>query len=119
MKNARFIILSFLAITVCSCTKPATDVCKDASISITVYADANYKGVSQTFGEGVYFVKDLNIVGNDKISSFKISAPGCMKVRMCEHQDASSFGICKDYTEDNAFLEDLNDKVSYIQVQRN
>lgn len=85
---------------------------------VTVYRDADYGGVSQTFREGTYGAADLSIVGNDQISSL-IVAPG-MKATLCSEN--GGWGDCKEYTGLNSFVgkassgATMNDRTSYISV---
>lgn len=116
MKIRSILSLVVLFIINYSCGKD--DPCKESDLKATVYKDATYGGVSQTFGIGIYFVDSLKIVGNDQISSMRLSSPACMKVTLCEHADVNNPGICKEFTSDQVFLDNLNDKVSYIKVEK-
>lgn len=87
------------------------------SAQVTVYQHGDFIGQSQSFGEGKYLAGNgqLNIVGNDAISSIRV--PKGLKVRVCEHENA---GLCRTFKSgDYAYIgDDLNDKISYIHVKR-
>ncbi|MEH2368332.1 sugar dehydrogenase [Nostoc sp.] len=89
------------------------------SQQIKVYRDPNFGGISQSFPTtpGVYKSNqgDLNIVGNDTISSF--SVPPGTRIRVCQHINGN--GLCREYTAgDYKFLgNDLDNIISYIEVK--
>ncbi len=84
----------------------------------TFYVDANFAGTSQSFPPGVYRADrgDLNIVGNDTISSLRV--PAGLTVQVCDNSDAS--GLCANFGPgDYPYVGDnLNDIISYINVQQ-
>lgn len=84
---------------------------------VKVYQHANFGGRSQRFSPGVYRADrgDLNIVGNDTVSSLQV--PAGLVARVCEHEDA---GLCREYGPgDHDYVgDDLNDKISYIVVRQ-
>ena len=84
---------------------------------VTFYEHSNYAGKSQSFGIGTYRADkgQLNGVGNDKISSMRV--PQGLKVRVCENEGG---GLCKDFASGdyNYIGNDLNDKISYIEVKK-
>ncbi|MFN6486250.1 MULTISPECIES: PQQ-dependent sugar dehydrogenase [unclassified Nostoc] len=88
------------------------------SQEVKVYTDPNFAGVSQSFPAtpGVYKANqgDLNIVGNDAISS--LSVPSGIVVRVCQHETG---GICRDYTAGNysSMASGLNNSISFIEVK--
>ena len=109
-----FLPVLLLGFLFTSCEKE--DKCADAEITVTVYADVEFGGANQTFGIGLYFLDAQSL--NDKISSFQISSPDCVKVTLYEHKDPSNLGVFKEYTSDQLFIDDLNDKVSAIKVEK-
>jgi hypothetical protein len=86
----------------------------DPNTQIVVYEHGDFQGKSQGFGVGTYSVSNLNIVGNDLISSLRV--PTGLMATLCEHGDGS--GLCKPFLAGNyAWLgDDLNDRTSYIKV---
>ncbi|MEH2282799.1 MAG: sugar dehydrogenase [Nostoc sp.] len=88
------------------------------SQQVKVYRDSNFAGVSQSFATtpGVYKANqgDLNIVGNDTISS--LSVPPNTVVRVCQHETG---GLCHEYTAgDYKYLGNgLDNIISFIQVK--
>ncbi|WP_373525000.1 sorbosone dehydrogenase family protein [Nostoc sp.] len=87
-------------------------------LEVKVYLHSNFNGVSQSFpaSPGVYKANkgDLNIVGNDTISSLTVP-PGTV-VRVCQHETG---GLCREYSAgDYEYVgNDLNDIISYIEVK--
>jgi glucose/arabinose dehydrogenase len=88
------------------------------SQEVKVYRDSNFAGVSQSFPAtpGVYKANqgDLNIVGNDAISS--LSVPSGTVVRVCQHETG---GLCREYTagDYNYVGSDLDNMISFIEVK--
>lgn len=84
---------------------------------LTVYRDANYSGISQHFGFGKYRAdhKELAIVSDNTISSFKIKAG--YSVKMCANIPPLA-GECKTYKADTASLvvDNFDNQISYIEV---
>jgi hypothetical protein len=87
---------------------------QSSSAVVTVYADPNLKGVSQRFGVGTYNSSNLNVVGNDLISS--LSVPNGLQVRACQSDGGQ--GVCRTYPAgDHGWPgDDLNDQISYLEV---
>jgi len=91
------------------------------SAEVQVYKDTNFSGVSQSLPIGVYRViqGNLSIVGNDTISSLRV--PTNLKVRVCQNDitPTNNAGLCRDYGPgDYSYVgDDLNDQISYIDVQ--
>jgi len=85
---------------------------------VTVYANYNFSGAYQSYPPGVYRgdYGQLNLVGNDNISSLRV--PQGLKVHVCDNPDAT--GVCADFGPgDYPYLKDnINDKISYIKVQQ-
>jgi len=83
---------------------------------VTAYQDRNFAGTSQSFSTGTYLAYrgQLNTVGNDQISSLRV--PTAFKARVCEHEGG---GLCRDYGPGGYSYvgDDLNDKISLINVQ--
>ncbi|WP_027001303.1 hypothetical protein [Hugenholtzia roseola] len=79
----------------------------------TVYEHYDYGGKSQVLSEGFYEIDKLTI-GNDIISSIKVKAG--WKVTLYEHYKGT--GKAKVITADTRALEDFNDVVSSIRVER-
>ncbi|MBN3922055.1 PQQ-dependent sugar dehydrogenase [Nostoc sp. NMS4] len=88
------------------------------SQQVKVYRDPNFSGISQSFPTtpGVYKANqgNLNIVGNDTISS--LSVPPGVVVRVCQHETG---GLCRDYTpgDYNLVGNGLDNIISFIQVK--
>lgn len=119
MKNQSFFLLALtlglFSFLFSNCDKD--NVCEESQVYVTVYQDDNYGGLGQVFGIGEFLVADLTVVGNDQISSFKVSLNNCVKVTLCEHGVLNNLGICKEYGSNQPTLAELNDKVSYIKVE--
>ena len=85
---------------------------QEASTSVTVYADGNYGGMSQSLAPGAYDIGEL-VVGNDTISSLKV--PQGWKVLL--YSDANYQGSVKTFTSDTTWVgDDFNDQTSSIKV---
>ncbi|MEQ1530819.1 MAG: N,N-dimethylformamidase beta subunit family domain-containing protein [Methylococcales bacterium] len=86
--------------------------------AVTVFKDANYAGLSQSYGFGKYYStqNELTVVGNNAISSIKIK-PG-YTVTLCNNVPPST-GVCKILTSDTANLTTLSfdNLTSYIEVK--
>lgn len=83
------------------------------SAGVTVYRNANFGGVSQTFRPGVYGASALNVVGNDQISSLVVG-PG-LQARICS--ESVLWGDCQTYTGAvSAVTALLNDRTSSIEI---
>ena len=83
---------------------------------VTVYADANYEGASQSFGLGDYGYYDLvDGIGNDTMSSIRIA----QGYRVTLYNDANFQGDCRELTQDELNFKNLsfNDKVSALRVE--
>ncbi len=89
-----------------------------SSQQVKVYRDRNFAGVSQSFPTtpGIYKANqgDLNIVGNDTISSLRV--PAGTVVRVCQNETG---GLCREYSAgDYSYVgNDLDNKISFIQVK--
>ncbi|MFN6486259.1 MAG: PQQ-dependent sugar dehydrogenase [Nostoc sp. DedQUE03] len=98
--------------------KLSYNVSNTSSQKVKVYTEPNFGGVSQSFPTtpGVYKANegDLNIVGNDAISS--LSVPSGTVVRVCQNETG---GLCRDYTAGNysSMASGLNNSISFIQVK--
>ncbi|WP_242054777.1 PQQ-dependent sugar dehydrogenase [Nostoc flagelliforme] len=88
------------------------------SQEVRVYKDPNLTGVSQSFPAtpGVYeaIKGNLNIVGNDAISS--LSVPPGTVVRVCQNETG---GLCREYSAGNHNYvgNDLDNIISFIEVR--
>ena len=82
----------------------------------TLYEHGGYDGVSQSLDIGEYNAAQLNIVGDNKVSSLRV--PTDYVVRVCT--EANGAGICKEYTAgDHTYVGDeLNDAISYVKVSK-
>lgn len=108
----------FLSMLLFACQKEESEgMCKETDVYVTVYQDEDYGGLGQVFGIGEYSTDDLTIVGNDQISSIKVSSDKCVKVTLCQHGALSNLGLCKEYGSDQPILDNLNNEVSYIKVE--
>ncbi|MFZ1699437.1 MAG: hypothetical protein WBO10_08800 [Pyrinomonadaceae bacterium] len=86
--------------------------------SVTVYDDRDFRGRSQTFGEGRYLNSrgQLGAIRNDEASSVVVQRG--FRVRFCEGEGTGNgAGRCDEYGEGRFNLR-LNDEASYIEVQR-
>jgi uncharacterized membrane protein YgcG len=85
---------------------------------VTFYEHGSFAGKSQSFGVGTYGADkgQLDAVGNDNISSMRV--PQGLNVRVCEH--AGGGGLCKDFASgDYDYVgNNLNDKITYIEVKK-
>ncbi|MFN6466427.1 MAG: PQQ-dependent sugar dehydrogenase [Nostoc sp. DedVER02] len=85
---------------------------------VKVYTEPNLTGVSQSFSTtpGVYKANqgELNVVGNDTISS--LSVPPGTVVRVCQHETG---GICREFSAGNynSVGSDLDNMISFIEVK--
>lgn len=83
---------------------------------ITVYKDAQFTGNSQSIPVGIHRADQgkLSTVGNDAISSLKV--PQGLVARVCESEGG---GLCREYGagEYSYVGNDLNDKISYVEVK--
>ncbi|MGX1832301.1 Vps62-related protein [Paenibacillus taichungensis] len=82
--------------------------------AVMVYQDGDFGGSSQPFGVGQFNVNQLNVVGNDKISSVKV-APG---YRLTLYRDKDFSGDTKTLTGDAGWLDDFNDATSSLKVEK-
>jgi hypothetical protein len=93
------------------------EVKAQSSAKATFYEHGDFAGKSQSFGVGTYRADkgQLDGVGNDNISSLRV--PQGFKVRVCENEGG---GLCRDYASgDYAYVgNDLNDKISFIEVKQ-
>jgi len=103
----------------------ATTPTPSAGNPLFAAADANLAGSFQYFGRALYEAEsgNLNIVGNDTISSLSID--GALQAIVCaddgfNHTNVGSLGLCRLYgTGTQNFVgADLNDKISLILVGR-
>jgi hypothetical protein len=85
-----------------------------AGLAVTVYADPNLTGAAQRFGVGTFESRDLNVVGNDRISS--LSVPAGLTLRACQHDGGA--GLCRSYPAGEYGWpgDDLNDQISHLEV---
>ncbi|MFE4709956.1 MULTISPECIES: Vps62-related protein [unclassified Paenibacillus] len=81
---------------------------------VTVYRDGDFGGSSQQFGIGLYNVNELNVVGNDKISSVKVASG----YRLTLYRDKDFSGDTKQLTSDASWLDDFNDATSSLKVEK-
>lgn len=81
---------------------------------VVVYRDANFKGQSSNLSMGYHDFDDLG-VGNDKISSIRIPRGFSVTV----YTEGNYRGRNRTYTYDVDNLEDFNDKVSSIVINKN
>ena len=86
---------------------------------VTVYADKNFRGTSQSFGVGrfLYAGNQLGALRNDDASSVVVDRG--FRVRLCEDEGSSGAGEgkCEEYGPGRYNLR-YNDKASYIEVRR-
>jgi hypothetical protein len=81
--------------------------------AVTVYRDANFSGVSQTFRPGGWGAAAFTIVGNDQISSLVVG-PG-LQAQICSEN--GGWGDCQTYTGAvSAVTAILNDRTSNIAI---
>lgn len=85
-----------------------------AEFPVTVFQDGDFNGVSQQFAIGLYNVNQLNVVGNDKISSVKVD-PG---YRLTLFSDKNFAGSSRMVTSDSSWLGDFNDITSSLKVEK-
>jgi len=81
---------------------------------VVVYRDANFRGQSSNLSMGYHDFNDLG-VGNDKISSIRVPRGFSVTV----YTDGNYRGRSRTYTNDVDNLEDFNDKVSSIVINKN
>ncbi len=85
------------------------------NLPVIAYANSPYGGVEQQFDVGEFNWDVLNAgVGNDKMSSIRIR-PG-YKVTL--YKDHSYQGASKVLTADQIYLDDFNDSVSSLKVEK-
>lgn len=87
--------------------------------AVTVFEHLNYQGISQKFGVGKYraISGQLDIIGNDTLSSLKV--PSGYGVKICQHEPEFGYGSCKTYTGSTDFVGwYMNDQTSYIEVYK-
>lgn len=82
----------------------------------TFYEHGGYDGVSQTLDMGEYNAAQLNVVGDNSISSLKV--PKDYVVRVCT--EANGGGTCTTFQPgDHTYVGDAyNDQISYIKVSK-
>jgi hypothetical protein len=85
-----------------------------AQAQVVVYEHGNFGGKSQTFAAGNHDMGELNVVGNDQISSIRI--PAGMSVTVFEH--ASYGGRSLTFNNDQPDLQQVgfNDQISSLRV---
>jgi hypothetical protein len=115
MKSARFTSCLFVPVyAVVALWSGTSQAQASSSDGVTLYADANFEGTSETFRENVSFLGDTKI-GNDSVSSVRVT-PGCT-VRFFD--DIDFRGNSAKIEGDVAFLGDTsigNDRASSIEV---
>ena len=85
----------------------------EVSSGVTVYREANYGGISQTFRPGVYGASALTVIGNDQISSLLVG-PG-LQARLCSEN--GEWGDCQTYTGAvSAVTAIMNNRTSSIEI---
>ncbi len=85
----------------------------EVSAGVTVYRDASFSGISQTFRPGVHGSSALTVVGNDTISSLVVG-PG-LQARICSEN--GGWGDCQTYTGAvSAVTAILNNRTSNIEI---
>lgn len=82
------------------------------SNKVVIYRHVNYEGASQELDKGVYDITDLAI-GNDALSSLRV--PPGMKVTL--YSNAGLQGNAKVFTQDTAWVGNMNDRTSSIKVE--
>ncbi|MEH2108278.1 PQQ-dependent sugar dehydrogenase [Nostoc sp.] len=96
----------------------SSNVPSKPSLQVKVYRDSNFAGVSQSFPTtpGVYKANrgDLNVVGNDTISS--LSVPSGTVIRVCQNETG---GRCREFSAgDYKFVgNDFDNIISFIEVK--
>ncbi len=90
------------------------DYNSNRSDMVVVYRDANFRGQSSNLSMGYHDFDDLG-VGNDRISSIRVPRGFSVTV----YADANYRGRSRTYTNDVDNLEDFNDKVSSILINKN
>lgn len=79
---------------------------------VIAYTDSNFAGAKQAFRVGTY-AADQAQLSNDTISSLHVKAG--YQVRACEYEYGQ--GVCQTFQQDSAYVgNDLNDKISYLEV---
>jgi M6 family metalloprotease-like protein len=87
----------------------------DPLASVQVWRHRDFKGTAQTFREGNFDVGTLTTVGNDQISSLKVSAGAV--ATLCSEPHGG--GDCVSFTGNVNYIGDLlNDRVSWIQLNK-
>jgi beta-glucanase (GH16 family) len=90
-------------------------------LAVVAYQGGNLSGTSQSFGVGEYRANagDFSTIGNDAINSLRV--PQGLKVRACQNElQFDNGGSCHDYSPgDYNDLGDLDNQISYINVQAN
>ena len=85
--------------------------------NVTLYQNGDFTGTSQSFSVGYYAANQgqLDSIGNDQISSLRV--PRGFRAYVCENENEQ--GICRIYEPGDYSLvgNDLNDKISYIEVE--
>ncbi len=86
-----------------------------SSGDVVLYRDCNYRGTSLRLGEGVYYARDLNPIGNDRLSSLRIPKGYTVTLYM----DNELRGQRAVFTVDISCLPSVfNDKTSSIEIKR-
>ncbi len=88
---------------------------------MTVYRDRDFKGVYNKYGIGIYESAEIGPVGNDKISSLKVSADH--EAVVCRHDSAkgeADINPCRLYVAgDHKYVgADLNDDISLVAIAK-
>jgi hypothetical protein len=85
----------------------------EVSSGVTVYRNANFGGIQQTFRTGIYGASALTVVGNDQISSLVVG-PG-LQARLCSENGA--WGNCQTYTGAvSALTATMDNNTSSIEI---
>ena len=83
--------------------------------TVSAFRDRSQEGRKQLFAKGRYNSHELNVVGNNKISSLKIGKG--VQVKVCDRTNAA--GTCRTYRGDKVNLPaNLDNKVSSVTVEK-
>ncbi|SME97647.1 hypothetical protein [Pseudobacteriovorax antillogorgiicola] len=117
MKHLNLLLLKGFVVSVVSCGGGSDDGSnhdqgQSPTTPVALFANANFEGESQEFEIGEYTFAKLSKVGDNKASSIKV--PPHLTAYVCEY--STELGACKIIKDDQANLDDLDDKISYIRV---